>query len=657
MLQKIFLSIYRMTEEKMYNPWSCVKKWEEFLYFCCPECNVKYHKKDIFIKHALSNHPMAKMCLESIKPEVELKDTHENYANKSYVKEECTDENNIYEEKLNTSIVQDPLVIVKNEVLELSETEEIDNFDSLEDKDNILDQESAQYNKVINLEQYDEENSSGTKDISERIMKKQSNYSQNKCNLCDKSFSNKSYLIFHISVDHPENNPTDGVDLDQKQPLKKPISGTRKICDKKDPSALFIKAWTKLLRTECGTCGNAKCHLCHTCNEEFSSKSETLCHIGKKHKDQRPYKCEFCALAFNVKVHFKGHILGVHEKRGKEERKVCQICNKSVRSPYLPKHIKEVHENKKTTSKCTICNKTFNGSYIKIHMRAVHEKIRRWKCEFCIKDFAFQEGYLSHVRSVHEKVKLLCDICGDSFNQRVALKKHKTQKHEDKISEQHKNEGSPFPCNICEKILFTSELLKDHLQFIHNLTKEEIKNNCTKDEERLSKPLVCELCNGTFNYRASLKQHIKVVHDGHKDFVCDQCGSSSSTAANLKKHVESIHRGSTKCSCTICGKVFRDSNVMKFHVRSVHEKKKDYICEECGFPFYLRLALKAHLAKVHSIGTTYDCQECGKKFGKKTTLSLHTDTVHNGVKHQCDQCVKSFTQRANLRKHILKHHS
>merc|ERR1719225_2491390 len=65
------------------------------------------------------------MCLESIKPEVELKDTHENYANKSYVKEECTDE-----EKLNTSIVQDPLVIVKNEVLELSETEEIDNFDS-----------------------------------------------------------------------------------------------------------------------------------------------------------------------------------------------------------------------------------------------------------------------------------------------------------------------------------------------------------------------------------------------------------------------------------------------------------------------------------------------------------------------------------------------
>jgi KRAB domain-containing zinc finger protein len=262
---------------------------------------------------------------------------------------------------------------------------------------------------------------------------------------------------------------------------------------------------------------------------------------------------------------------------------------------------------------------------------------------------AFQEGYLSHVRSVHEKVKLLCDICGDSFNQRVALKKHKTQKHEDEISEQHKDEGSPFPCNICEKILFTSELLKDHLQFIHNLTKEEIKNNCTKDEERLNKPLVCELCNGTFNYRASLKQHIKVVHDGHKDFVCDQCGSSSSTAANLKKHIESIHRGSTKCSCTICGKVFRDSNVMKFHVRSVHEKKKDYICEECGFPFYLRLALKAHLAKVHSIGTTYDCQECGKKFGKKTTLSLHTDTVHNGVKHQCDQCVKSFTQRANHR--------
>ena len=509
---------------------------------------------------------------------------------------------------------------------------------------------------MINLAQYDEENYSDTKDTSETIMKNQSNHSENKCTLCDKTFSNKSYLIFHISVDHAEKNHADamlGVDLDQKQPLKKSITTTA--YKKKEPSALFNKAWNRLLRIECETCGNGKCHMCHICNEEFSSKSKTLCHIGKKHKEQRPYKCEFCTLDFNEKFYLKGHILGVHEKRNKE-RKLCQICKKSINSIYLQKHIKQVHENKKPSTTCTLCNKTFYGSYLTIHMRAVHEKVRKWNCQLCEKDFAFQEGYLSHVRNIHENVKQLCDLCGESYNQRGGLKKHKTQKHEDEINEQHKGEGSPLSCTICEKVLFTLELLKDHLQFIHNLNKDEIKNNCTQNEERTSKPLICELCNGKFNYRASLKNHIKVVHDGLKDFVCDQCGSSSSSAGNLKKHIEAIHRGSTKCSCTICGKLFRDASVMKFHVRTVHEKQKDFCCEECGHAFSKKLALKAHLAKVHSIGTTYDCQECGKKFGKKTTLNLHVETVHRGIKHQCHSCVKSFTQIANLKKHILKNH-
>ena len=58
------------------NPWS-VRKWEEFLYFCCPECDEKSQSKDNFITHALSIHPMAKICLESIEPEiVDLKENN-----------------------------------------------------------------------------------------------------------------------------------------------------------------------------------------------------------------------------------------------------------------------------------------------------------------------------------------------------------------------------------------------------------------------------------------------------------------------------------------------------------------------------------------------------------------------------------------------------
>ena len=38
------------------NPWM-VDQLEEFLYFCCPECDEKYQVKDLFLQHALFNHP------------------------------------------------------------------------------------------------------------------------------------------------------------------------------------------------------------------------------------------------------------------------------------------------------------------------------------------------------------------------------------------------------------------------------------------------------------------------------------------------------------------------------------------------------------------------------------------------------------------------
>ena len=38
------------------NPW-LVEELEEFLYFCCPECDEKCRAKDLFLKHAFCQHP------------------------------------------------------------------------------------------------------------------------------------------------------------------------------------------------------------------------------------------------------------------------------------------------------------------------------------------------------------------------------------------------------------------------------------------------------------------------------------------------------------------------------------------------------------------------------------------------------------------------
>ena len=44
------------------NPWSAINL-DEFLYYCCPECDTKDQSKEVFIKHALDNHPNSRECI------------------------------------------------------------------------------------------------------------------------------------------------------------------------------------------------------------------------------------------------------------------------------------------------------------------------------------------------------------------------------------------------------------------------------------------------------------------------------------------------------------------------------------------------------------------------------------------------------------------
>ena len=44
------------------NPWS-VQYLEDFLFFCCPECNVRDNIRNSFIQHGLECHPKSRQDL------------------------------------------------------------------------------------------------------------------------------------------------------------------------------------------------------------------------------------------------------------------------------------------------------------------------------------------------------------------------------------------------------------------------------------------------------------------------------------------------------------------------------------------------------------------------------------------------------------------
>ena len=92
------------SSERSNNPWE-VENVEDFLYFCCPECDVKNHSRDHFLKHAFDQHPKSKEYLEkwaySIKDELKeenkfIKDDEMEQSMKEEKIDEETDDPNMY---------------------------------------------------------------------------------------------------------------------------------------------------------------------------------------------------------------------------------------------------------------------------------------------------------------------------------------------------------------------------------------------------------------------------------------------------------------------------------------------------------------------------------------------------------------------------------
>ena len=50
---------------KLENPW-LVPTIDEFLFYCCPECDLKCRYSDDFLEHATKSHDLAKVSLQAL---------------------------------------------------------------------------------------------------------------------------------------------------------------------------------------------------------------------------------------------------------------------------------------------------------------------------------------------------------------------------------------------------------------------------------------------------------------------------------------------------------------------------------------------------------------------------------------------------------------
>ena len=73
-------------KQEFLNPWQVTSK-DEFLFYCCPECDITAKDYKVFYEHAIESHPRSKGSLDQLDEEhvkEELKDKHPNDQNDKF---------------------------------------------------------------------------------------------------------------------------------------------------------------------------------------------------------------------------------------------------------------------------------------------------------------------------------------------------------------------------------------------------------------------------------------------------------------------------------------------------------------------------------------------------------------------------------------------
>ena len=307
-------------------------------------------------------------------------------------------------------------------------------------------------------------------------------------------------------------------------------------------------------------------------DEDYKPQKKKVKKRAEKKEGVKSEVCNICNKAFTRKEKLKRHVQMVHEGT---KKCTCTHCGDQFFDNYhLMRHIKNIHEKEKEQI-CPVCDSRFlMKKELKEHISKMHEEIKPYDCQLCDKSFKKEESWIKHKERVHEgKVKdWQCTICGANFFDKTVLETHIKGVHE-KI----KLNTEKLPCSICQKIFTTKQHLNRHISSVHEK----------------KKPHLCSLCGSSFADKGMLANHVASIHD-KESHICPICNAEKTSLHYLNAHIRNQHE---KIPCDQCGKSI-GKDLMKRHLRDSHSSPGDkkFKCEVCGkFATNRKLSLIVHM--------------------------------------------------------------
>ncbi|XP_031639797.1 zinc finger protein 84-like [Contarinia nasturtii] len=156
-----------------------------------------------------------------------------------------------------------------------------------------------------------------------------------------------------------------------------------------------------------------------------------------------------------------------------------------------------------------------------------------------------------------------------------------------------------------------------------------LKNNTTRqslssNQNKMKKRFKCQLCEYASNYKHALNRHM-LTHTGEKPYQCDICQKGFIQANYMKKH-KVTHKNEIPFHCRGCFTGFSQKVDQKTHEKVC--KTRRYECHICKKFFTVgKFSLKEHMRK-HNGEKPYRCEICMKRFTNKSNLKRHLENIH-----------------------------
>ncbi|KAJ2941501.1 hypothetical protein O0L34_g14547 [Tuta absoluta] len=295
--------------------------------------------------------------------------------------------------------------------------------------------ECTQCNKnFISLEEYEEHHSSklhinsSSKEIKTKLKikvekrRKRGRYIKNqKCDECNKQFTQNSYKkhmkkVHNIKIEHPTKK-----ECPVCKNLFKPenLGNHKKAAHGMDVPESELVPKVKIT-VECRVCkkiverrrykGHMRLHegdleknfICDVCGQRFAFEYQLNRHRSY-HVNDLPFICDYCPYRGRSKALLTTHM---RSHTGDYPYKCTQCSTACATKSNLNRHMRTHSGNKPFI--CDSCNR---GFYTKLelqkHISVVHLGIKKYVCKICGAAFGYSTGLMKHERTVHKRAKML----------------------------------------------------------------------------------------------------------------------------------------------------------------------------------------------------------------------------------------------------------